>query len=181
MKVRSGFVSNSSSASYVIKVGRTLKAFINEMKDEYWFNWFDPGSLREELEKDLRSSKDALEAQKESLSESKCPEVSRDMIRWNKERIAQLREYLQALKDADQNDFEAIFWLRMAIERISVVEEKKGPRKTKLRWETSMHNSFDDLHRFLQSMVCYYFFTKRELAWGKVIDPGNNLMYGDPE
>jgi len=151
MKIRTGFVSNSSSSSYIVEIkGISEQDFLNKLFAEYSWKHFDKG----EIEKDL------LERIKNSKATKRDSE--KDKISVGKKAFSDL--YDNWLKDSE-NDLIRFKEVETNEELVKFVIEhngitiKIGEDKIELNAWTSMHNDFHDgMPQLLGEIVLFFIF-----------------------
>ena len=152
MKIRLGFVSNSSSASYYVKIqGITLEDFLNTLLGEYSWSYFSREDLNEQLDKRISIEENYFAENTESKKKSSLPEFF----------TAQRRSYLEELKTKKQvlNNLNenTIDLVKFGLEdyHITYFEEKDGVVLTD--W-TSMHNNYTNMNDLLKEITLYFLF-----------------------
>ena len=156
MKTRNGFVSNSSSASYIVRIHDTnIQDFCDAIAQEFQYDYFDPQALIERFE-DRRKS--VLE--NDFLGKSRRIEA---------EQLTTLIARLNSLKEDtvyggfqyNQPDAELITDLLNQYYRI---QTKYYNGDIILTGGSTMHNSICDVPDLLKSICMYYLFeVKKEL------------------
>ena len=160
MKIRYGFVSNSSSASYIVKVdGISAYEFCERLAEEYCYTYFHRTDLVEKIEEEICASEKLL-LDKTGLS----------FESWRQEfygrEIAHKKEILELLK-GDKDEKESYFDSELEAKTLALIlkeyyhihlEEKNG--KLELRGDTIMHNDFSDVPPMLKDILMYLVFDK---------------------
>jgi len=165
MKIRSGFVSNSSSASYVIKINMELEDFINEIYNEFDYTFFDIKKIYDQ-EESLYKEYD------KSLSEEKN-QRNKSIFLYNKDRLKELKTKLEtiqkfkSLHDYDNeegkfvgNRVNIITWI---LENIYFIKISTQFNNVNLNCSTSMHNSYSDVPNIIKDIITYFNFARPEI------------------
>jgi len=140
MKIREGFVSNSSSASYIVKIhGVTLAELWNKLAPEYSYGLFCKDSFVHKLIKTIAKFKERKNGDS-------------DFAKYYEGEIDKLEEYLETLK-AEDLPFEKFLQIFNEYNHISINECFKG---VELKCDTSMHNSFDEGMSDIVQEIMFY-------------------------
>lgn len=138
MKIRMGFVSNSSSASYIIEVGGlTFDELLHMLDQEYSWKYFDYDKIKSEIDnkyyKTLNLSK---HGQFHGLKEDWIREATEEKERFDK----------------INNEGEELVRFVLSFRGISVEEL---PNKLRLTAFTFMHNDYDDMPDLLREIIMF--------------------------
>lgn len=156
MKIRNGFVSNSSSSSYIVEIhGITLDAFINILYMEYSWSQFDYDTIKKEVDNEYEKTKALASAGSRFYG-------LRD------EWVKSVEEKREKLIEATTSHFEFtkfVLWLR----GIKITEK---PNSIELYSWTSMHNDFGDMPELLNEIVLYFIMDTTHTVTGKRISEG---------
>jgi len=153
MKIRLGFVSNSSSASYVVTLAKTFKSRDELLIDIYDTCWcaiqeHEAAYFERQEELDRRFPKDPNPTTVIKSVFDSFPEREPRVRRHTGEE-GNHRNYI----DSDREKVEATeYMLSQEGIRISEVE----PGKFSLEYFTTMHNSFNDMNDLLKSIYFEY-------------------------
>ena len=135
MKVRKGFVSNSSSSSYIEKIAIEPKAFYRSLSAEYGWSIFQKSKVLEDIKKQIS-----------------------DRASYNKSII--LDEYETGLflrkKELENLDYKDPKIVKIALEnnRITV---REGEKEITLEYATSMHNDFNEgVDDILKEIILFF-------------------------
>jgi hypothetical protein len=143
MKLRMGFVSNSSGSSYIVTIHTSLANVIADMTSEYGWDLFSKEKLEKGVNKRIKEANEAYQNDRsgimKSMSEHWIADAKRD------------KDALDKIGDSK----EALFATVMEFNGIKVTDHKAS---VVLEASTSMHNDFDDVPRLLREIVLYYIF-----------------------
>jgi len=159
MKSRLGFVSNSSSSSYIIDIHRTLPEIIHEIDPP---NSFHTHSLISILEQ-------GIEKLKASLRENFSPTGAVGLFAkenykfWIKEKSELLKLAKQYQKFPNKYEIDFIKKV-FSINRIGI-EENNG--HTIFTTSSIIHNNFNDLGEILSAICLWYLFHRPDLIIAK--------------
>lgn len=153
MKIRNGFVSNSSSSSYIIKIYDTgfdeFASRLNELRYEF----FNKGIIMKEIEERL------------AVNTKSINEMDGEGVSWRKdfanEAIIEFTGLKQELEGIEADD--QINMLKFAL-KYHGIKVSEGQHRIELCEFTSMHNSFcEGMSDILKEIVLSFIFdsTKR--------------------
>ena len=148
MKIRSSFVSNSSSASYIITINKEKSEFVMECLREYAHSYFYEKDFAALIEKRISAALQEQEYAKESADD----EYKGWKIQEATTTLAAYRDYKSRLEACD-HDLTRVFDLLMEHKGIEVEEVFD---KTLIKGKTDMHNSMDDMPDFMKDVALYY-------------------------
>jgi len=143
MKLRNGFVSNSSSASYVVVIGKSKEDFLNDMIDGLEYGPFYISNVIH-----------TVESQLENLLKVKDDKFFQHSIKNTKSLLTKLKKLKNACNP------ETVETLLKKYYRVDVNDLKT---KIRLTGFTSMHNSFSDVPDVLKDIITYYTFTSPQV------------------
>jgi len=159
MKTRKGFVSNSSSASFIVGVDTSIDEFLDELY--YEFNWshFKVEEFQKELEKEIEFNEKYLEKfEKDLLTESEDSKfLTNSAITQNKLRNECLKRLVESLSKLSPRQLTTVI---LNHNRIMVCARKNG--KCELSGWTVMYNSVADAPEFLHTIVFWLALTGRK-------------------
>lgn len=158
MKIRSGFVSNSSSSSYIVSISISPAKFYALLYDEY--NGWCIDELTEKIAEHIASDKNNVALMKKQ--EQKYITENCDTFR-EKWRIDKL-EYLETESARLETIYNIIIADKDAMSVVSAIldynhikiEQEKN--KIILVGNTSMHNSFQDMPKILTEIMSFFLF-----------------------
>jgi len=159
MKSRLGFVSNSSSSSYIIDISRTLPEIIHEIDPP---DSFYSHSLIPELEQDIKRLKDAL-SENSTASDGFQVLIRKQYQSWTQEKTDLLK--LAKQYQEKSNKYEISFVKKvLSVHRIGVEERNRHTIFTSM---SIIHNSFNDLGEILSAICLWYLFHRPDLIIAK--------------
>ena len=164
MKIRNGFVSNSSSSSYIVRVkDTTWDEFCNLVVADKGFYY------REELVHEIDEEIVRFETSIKEAKEDKNKILS-TMIPMYKDKLVELKKLKKSMpKD---NDIEALVTIALKFNGIKY-DVDKDVKEVELRSFTSMHNSFDDMPMLMREIVLALMFDTGKKLKCERIDDGN--------
>ena len=156
MKIRKGFVSNSSSSSFIVKIHKDLKAVSNEIMAEYDFSFFDVDKLIADIDKQILYYTTALKKDLAAKIE-KGDKWATFTIKSTKDRIKCLQKEKKIISRAKGTKLFASILNYYGITS-SEVSTKNGKILRLDSW-TSMHNSYgESLSELLKEIILFYSF-----------------------
>jgi len=170
MKIRQGFVSNSSSASYYVTLNQNIDEALNTIQENCWYPYLDEDALLEILEKYIKDTESRLEdidkkSERFLILDTK-PELE--------SRLKKYQSMKQTIIDkASGKPIEDHAIAKMGLELDYILIKDINGIKTELEAGTSMHNSYDEgMSDFLKDIVLYYSFERPELISLKIEHDG---------
>ena len=144
MKIRIGFVSNSSSSSYIVEIkGINEQDFLNKLYHEYSWKYFMKSKIEEDLLK-------CIEEDKSAKTNLKLDKIFQDLhARW----LRQSENDFNQLKEINTNEELVRFVLEH--NRITI---KSDEDEIELFASTSMHNDFHDMPQLLREIILFFMF-----------------------
>ena len=148
MKIRTGFVSNSSSSSYFVEIeGIDLKDFLNKLFIEYTWNHFNKSEIEARLYQCIENNKVAKRDYNKS-GVSRLFEKNYDT--WLKDSENDLDQFKKAKTDEALVKF---------VIKYNGINLKHSKDKIRLSTWTSMHNSFNEgMPELLKEIVLFFSF-----------------------
>lgn len=143
MKIRDGFVSNSSSASYIVKIhGVTFAELSNKLKPEYSWYIFDKETFVNLLNKTYKSFNKLIDASEKQQS---------PMLSYYITHCSKIKEHLTLLeKDISFEEYLRIFF---TFHQLNIIETEDY---VELNNFTSMHNSFNEgMSEILKEIILF--------------------------
>jgi hypothetical protein len=122
VKIRNGFVSNSSSSSYIVNIKVEPKVFYNLLQAEYGWHMFGKAEAMKDLKKEIKEHE----------------KYSRSILQ--DERGEELAERLKKLQNTDSNNRNII---KIILENHNILI-KENADEVELESSTSMHNDFNE-------------------------------------
>jgi len=147
MKIRQGFVSNSSSASFIIKTPISKKELYSLIYKE-GFSW--PNVLYEELEKTLKfyEKNDFLDKQGQEREEIK--------------EVLNLFEKESSNIDLHKDNIEKVLDLYFDVKHHAIKEDKNGCEIS--RW-ISIYNCYSDFGDIIKTIIYLLTLKNKEFTW----------------
>ena len=155
MKFRQGFISNSSSSSYIVNIeGIDLDDFLNTLYQEYSWSFFNRERVKNEIYAYLYGSKKRLEENKNIIFKDLEEYWPKESERW-KEKF-----------DSLDNDIDLV---RFVLDYCHVYTEetKTGIQMTS---SVSMHNDFRDMPEIMKEITLYFLMDTKHKVKGERID-----------
>lgn len=153
MKLRTGFVSNSSSASYIVNIDISYEDFITKMFEEFLFGYVNHiiGYLDNEIEQ--------TGLKLEEYKESKHHEVLKFMYNREMEEMDKLVNYKNKCLKIDKDNptvEDKELMLKIFFDRIEFFENEIVTGKiVTVRSSTAMHNNVGDVPKGLKDIIVY--------------------------
>ena len=145
MKIRTGFVSNSSSASYIVNIkGIDFAEFCNKMETEYSFSdYFNVESMMKSLDGHLEryiKGDDSTDSMKDLIEEFRV----------------ELEEQKVKLKAVNPDKYYDVVRCGLEFHQVGLKETDDGVELTSF---TSMHNDYDEgVSSIMNEIVLYFLF-----------------------
>jgi len=157
MKIRNGFVSNSSSSSYIVQLrGISMDDFYRELQSEYGWHIFDVNSILKDVRKNKGRVKKYIEEHSQRELDNENPKVTildEHFSKMYRERLEKLEEVETQLKEANYTE---VIDIVLEYYGITVTEVEGG---IDMEYFTCMHNSFTEgMSEVLQEIVMYFLF-----------------------
>jgi hypothetical protein len=143
MKIRTGFISNSSSASYVIRVGMPYKKLMETIYNEYAYHYFHKDSLTQKVDEKIRYLKQSLDDETEFLRKFYPIEsIERDI---------KMYEEFKTNLETDKGRIDFYCYLHS----IRIKRDDENPdTKTVIYLTTTMHNYFhENMSKLMQEII----------------------------
>ena len=149
MKIRNGFISNSSSASYLVKIKASMEDFTSKILEQYsWNDYFYKERFEESVREDIEELKENLK-QKCTETQGFFYDRKKDLKKSLKNKEVLLRK-LKKLKDIE--------FVKVVLEYFGI-KVSSSSTEIFLNQETVMHNDFNtgmcDLFR---ELVLFFMF-----------------------
>lgn len=166
MKIRKGFISNSSSSSYIVSIRVSPEDFYQALWEEYAWNWFSKKKNQEELEKRIkRMQKDFEEV--DFSTESGRNWLLESSTLWF-ERLIQDKEKLDSLNEKDAKEL-----IKFVLEDNHIVISEDED-EIDLEYTTSMHNDFNEgITKLLKEIILYFLLDTKYKVKGRRISDEN--------
>ena len=152
MKIRLGFVSNSSSASYYVKIqGISLEDFLGTLLGEYSWKYFSKRDLDERLEERINLEEEYLAENTKLKKKTPLPEF---FTTQRKNHLEELKTKRQVLNNLNENTIDLI---KFGLEDYNITYSEGEDGVTLTDW-TSMHNDYNDMNNLLKEITLYFLF-----------------------
>jgi hypothetical protein len=161
MKTRNGFVSNSSSASFVLKVDEPLDRVVHRILEDSYI---------------LRARKDlSREAVLALIVERQLYWEEHSFMTSHLDYLKDKRDYLENTQDIPLEDLMTIYiHIQYGLD-MSGTEDGTG---TLFTWDVTMHNDFiESVPEFLQELIMQYVFRSPRHAFST--SPIHGILYED--
>jgi len=150
MKIRSGFVSNSSSASYIINVQAKWEDLTRELMHEFQFtNDFTYDGLVERLTKRIEKYRTDI-----FMSENKGGSINNMLDTYTRERLDNDIEILEKVNKYKDKPSE---YLKIALKYNGIEIAQNKDDTITFSYFTSMHNSYEDGPNDIFKQLSLYF------------------------
>ena len=151
MKIRSGFVSNSSSASFMVKVDKSVDDFLDELYNEFQWTHFKTEHFKYELEQDIKRNEEYIEKFKKDFEGNKKDNfLIKGAIEGCEIQNQGLRHLIKCLPKMSQRELTSAI---LNHHHVDIAARKNG--KCELWSHTIMYNSAGDAPEFLHMIVFY--------------------------
>jgi hypothetical protein len=159
MKARNGFVSNSSSSSYIVTIHTTFDDFAERLIAEYKWDYFCLSNIVAKIDSQIREAeksrcalKNSFEEPKESISEERAMGLNQ----WYEKQIKNLNDYKEEVAKLNEDDYKSIILCVFKRHDIIVGYFDSG---VELSYFTPMHNDFlDGMDELLNEIIMYFMF-----------------------
>jgi len=163
MKIRAGFVSNSSSASYTVVLNETIESFLevimNDCQDSYMWTDYATKQIKNDLKFIDRKLKIASQYTGRPFFDSiKCLEKRRKDLQKKLKIVQDIRtKTREERRCPNASESRQLFDITSELSNVEL--EDRGSM-VKLTSKTSMHNSYDDMPDLLREIVLFYTFER---------------------
>jgi hypothetical protein len=156
MKTRHGFVSNSSSSSYIVQIAISYEKFIEHLRSEYKWEWFHKSSIRGAIRKRLKKIKRMLEDDKGDLRLEPDNEFHKRSVEQLEKHVVELEGLIDQVNAID--DWKELIEFVLDYWEIKA-EQMPMTHGTILRYYTSMHNDYNDgMIPIMRELVLHFMF-----------------------
>jgi len=174
MKVRAGFVSNSSSASYYVTLRGSPKEVLDTIAENCNWPYLQTNIVLEQLKNRLESNQKRLDKIANDtdtyLIYSKA-EIEKN-IEYLKEQIVKVNEIIKQRDAGLSYDYGKEEIAKIAFE-LNYIKFEEEDDQVVLESTTIMHNNYvEGMPEFLQDIVLYYSFEQRKLISVRVAHSG---------
>ena len=150
MKIRKGFVSNSSSASFVVKVDKSIDEFLDELYNEFEWTNFRVDRFKIVVEADIKRNEGYIEDFKKDMKNDKWQHLTKSSIEQCELQNKGLRLLLEGLPKLSKRNLVTTI---LNHNHVSIGASRNG--KCELSGWTVMYNSASDAPEFLHMIVFY--------------------------
>ena len=155
MKIREGFVSNSSSSSYIVKIHDSLEDFASRLIPDYSYSSINLESISKKIDKRI----DELKVNREREKEKEEEECRVNIFKLYDEHISELEGLKkECCKILDDDEYRDVDRVKFALKYNNIKIEEKD-KCIELNYFTPMHNSFrDGMNGLLKEIVLFFMF-----------------------
>ena len=139
MKIRTNFVSNSSSASFIVHTNLTIKELRDVSNELFSREWFE-----KRLAHHLSEARKDVEFWSKKKSGDKAYMMRKDWLKRSKDYVTNLKIIQQQVKDSNDNE---VFDLILKFEGQKLEKNQLG--NACFKGHTSMYNDDSDIGEFL--------------------------------
>ena len=152
MKTRSGFVSNSSSASFIVNVDKGIDEFLDELYNEFQYTNFRPEEFTKVVETDIKRNQEYIDKYEKDMEKEaeRVRPLTKSAIEQCEGHNKGLRALLKNLPKLSQRELVTTI---LNYNHVSLGARKNG--KCELWSWTCMYNSSSDAPDFLHMIVFY--------------------------
>ena len=164
MKIRNGFVSNSSSASYIVKIdNESIEDFCYTIANEFTYDLF---CVRDILEKVSKSINDCLQPDHDSYYKGSMAKYWKGIDDVERQLEQDLKKFI-ASGDCLCDCPELVTDILNHYHRLHT---KYSDGKIVLEASTSMHNSIEDVPAIMKSIIALYIFNHPDKHLECIVD-----------
>jgi len=154
MKIRSGFVSNSSSSSYLVRFHVPFDEFARMLRSEYGGNWCTWPIISGKVNARIGQVKKGLADEKDRLSGQP---ITNDMLSYYDEQLKKLNSFREELDRLACGDDAAVL-VKFILKYNQIICDIENDI-VKLGNFTSMHNDFvSGMSELLQEIIWFFMF-----------------------
>ena len=177
MKIRTGFVSNSSSSSYIVKIHVPYNEFVDFLGARHKWDYFCLENIKNKIDFQI---KELEESHKKSLEEYK--DRSEWLFKCYDDRLKYLNDFKKETSELTEDNFDKIVELVLKYNDITedTIETDSGENIVILSYFTSMHNDFNDgMNDLLKEIVLGFLFdTNYKVECQREGSDGENTKLG---
>jgi hypothetical protein len=156
MKIRQGFVSNSSSASFVVTVYNTnWEQFLEYLNSNFGFSIFDKRRFKEEVNQKIEQYKNFLKQQREEKKD----------ILWKSDTNfykVQIEQLEKIAKNIDNLSFAELVDQVFSFNKISTTRTE-GTNVVELSSWTIMYNNAEDMEPLMKNLIANMLLDNRKI------------------
>lgn len=160
MKIRNGFVSNSSSASYTVEV-RDIgeQDFFGRLQAEYSWSALNLQGTQNRIEAMIKECEKHIEECEENERSDKDEDrkgLTTHLLSLHRGRLSQVKNLLEESLALDEDDFAEVAKFILKFRGISYKEDDGD---IELEYFTSMHNDYcDSMGELMQEIALFFMF-----------------------
>jgi hypothetical protein len=146
MKTRQGFVSNSSSASYIVEIRNIEEQdFFGLLYTEYSWNEFNIHSIKGQIAERIKECNQEIKTEESPLTSFYCSQIKK---------LEELQKEVLEINDEEDCSRAIKFILKY-----KDIQYKEVDGDIYLEYFTSMHNSFDEgIGELLKEIIFFFIF-----------------------
>lgn len=161
MKIRAGFVSNSSSASYTIVINETMEEFMKVMTTDCSYPYMKVNYILKRIRNNIKYLNERLE-----IANQHTGQVFYESITYLENRKTELQNKLKIVENIRTKIYENGHRVSISdskqlfdiIAELSYVELEHKESMVTLTSKTAMHNNFHDIPDLMREIILFYTF-----------------------
>ena len=150
MKVRTGFVSNSSSASFVLEIKIPKDEFVKDLFGYFQYSRFDKNSFIRTIEDDIEEKKEHIEKLKDDSVDDSSKRMNELWLSQEQGKLKYLQGLLPQLSTVSDDKLVQII---LKYEGLNIQENELD--NTEISGWTCMWNNIDDAGEMMKTLIAY--------------------------